>query len=530
MVEPATDGTRLFYLQRAGDHWDLMQTAGTGATAEVVPTPFPSAQLFDVSPDGSQWLLGSFQQRGEPMALWRQRAPGGAPIRLDSLFVGEAHWYPDGRHILYTANAALWRARPDGSSPLKLLALPSTPGWVAFSPGGRRLRFSLNDPSGTPTLWQWRLGSAAAPVPVAGSLPRCCGQWTRDGRYFLFSALSDGTWNLWAQRQPSWPLPWRHFAPVQLTVGPHSIWGAFVGRSNRHVVFYQNDWREDAQRLDLASHQFTPLLPGRDAFQLNYTRDGRHVAYMDTRTATLWAADLSPSAAVSNLRELTLPGPSAAFPRWSPDRRWIAYGSQAVDQHTRSYVVSAQGGAPRLLGDPAALRDTDASTPDWSPDGSQLVVALARQTPGQPERDSLALVQFATGRMAPVPGSDGLSTARWSPDGKSLAALRNDQRRLEVYDFATRRWQVVASGAALSIPEWSRHGRFLYYQDLLAKGEPLFRLQRRSWRRQLVADFSAQLRGGIHRCGFFGLLPDGSPLLSFNRAYANLRRAALDLP
>ncbi|HVA62937.1 MAG TPA: winged helix-turn-helix domain-containing protein [Terriglobales bacterium] len=529
-VEPATDGTRLYYLQRAGDHWDLMQTAGNGATAEVVPLPFPSAQLFDVSPDGSERLLGSFQQRGEPMALWRQHVPDGAPIRLDSLFVAEAHWFPDGRHILYVADAAIWRARADGSAPQKLLTLSANPSWLAFSAGGRRLRFTLNDPSGAPALWEWRLGSASAPRPVAGALPRCCGQWTRDGRYFLFSAFRNGTWNLWAQRQPAWPFPWRQPAPVQLTVGPHSIWGAFTARTSHHVVFYQSDWHEDPQRLDLLTHQFRPLLPGEDAFQLNYSRDSRQVAYMDTRDSSIWAGDVSPAVAASGLRQLTLPGANDSFPRWSPDGRWIAYASQPVGQPTRAYVVSAAGGASHLIGTAAALRDTDESTPDWSPDGTRLVVALERHRPQLPDLDSLALVQLATGQLTPVPGSEGLSTARWSPDGSALAAFSDDQHRLEVYQFASARWQVVATGTALSIPEWSADGRYLYYQDLLAPGEPLFRLQRGAWRPQLVADFSPQLRGGVHRCGFLGLMPDGSPMVSFNRAFANLRRATLDLP
>lgn len=529
LVEPASDGGHLYYLRRAGDHWDLMQTAGGGATAVRVSMPFPNTQLFDVSVDGREWLLGSFRERGEAADLWRQARPGGAPVRIGNIQATEAHWFPDGGNILYAADSALWEVGADGSGRRRLLALPGTPNWITFSPDGSRLRFTMNDPAGTPALWEWQLGSRAAPVPVAGSLPRCCGQWTRDGRYFLYSAFRDGTWNLWAAPQTHrwWPL--RPRAAVQLTVGPHSIWGAFTARSDDHVVFYQRALEEEVDRLDPGTGKLSPLLPGRDAFQLNYSADRRQVAYTDTRDGSLWAAELAAGGDLANLRQLSAPDAQASFPRWSPDGRWIAFSRNPLGGKERSWVIAASGGAARDLAG-AALPNADISTPDWSPTGDRLVVSVNQHQPQQPDRTWLALVPRSSGKLEAVPGSQGLQAARWSPDGGALAAFSADQHRLEVYDFARAAWQTVAGGRALSIPEWSHDGRYLYYQDLLAPGEPLYRLHRGDWRREPVAKFSAQLQGGVHRCGFYGLLPDGAPQISLNRAYANLRSADLDLP
>jgi hypothetical protein len=68
------------------------------------------------------------------------------------------------------------------------------------------------------------------------------------------------------------------------------------------------------------------------------------------------------------------------------------------------------------------------------------------------------------------------------------------------------------------------------YQDLLSPGEALYRMPASTWRRELVADFSAELAGGVHRCGFMTVAPDGAPLISFNRGTADLCLAHLALP
>ncbi|MGH9395160.1 MAG: winged helix-turn-helix domain-containing protein, partial [Terriglobales bacterium] len=530
LSQPASDGAHFYYLQRAGGHWDLMQNAGNVTGAEVVPNTIPGAggsvRLLDVSPDGSEWLLGSFQERGEPMQLWRQRVPGGAPVRLGAITTDDALWYPDGSRIVYGYRGGLWSVRPDGSEPRRegeALLGGGALTWMAWAPDGVRLRFTQSN-----TLWQWRRDRGMAPQRLAAALPRCCGNWTGDGRYYLFSEERDGVWNLWAQRQAR-----RWFSapgPVQLTFEPHSVFGAYTARKDAQVVVYQIEQREQPQRLDLARHEFQPLLEGRNAIHLEYSPDGRSLAFLDTRDATVWTAAMSANFQASDFRQLTLAGDAAAFPRWSPDGGSIAYGRETASGRMRSYVNPVGGGGAEALPAPAALADADVEAPDWSPDGRRLVVAVDDHPPEGFERYSLAIVTRASGAWAAVAGSDGLAAPRWSPDGRWLAAYSGDQHRLEIFDFKRQRWQVAATGKAFTFPEWSRDGRYVYAQDLLSLGQPLYRYAAGSWKQELVAEFSAQTRDGVHRAGFMSLAPDGSPLIAFNTGYANLRRAFLELP
>jgi hypothetical protein len=47
-----------------------------------------------------------------------------------------------------------------------------------------------------------------------------------------------------------------------------------------------------------------------------------------------------------------------------------------------------------------------------------------------------------------VPGSEGLFSPRWSPNGRYLLAIPNGKASLVMYDFRLRTWQQLASTGA----------------------------------------------------------------------------------
>jgi len=513
-IEPARDGSGWYYLERAGSSWQLVRNGGEPATAQLVSGPYAHMRVFGISPDGRQALLGAITAMDEPLELWRGPWPAGAatPQPVGRLRVHDAAWYPDGRHIVYSDAGGLWRAQADGSRAERLSPQFTDASWFGFSADGR-LRFTAAGPGGD-RIFEQRAGGTPAMVDLGGGGARCCGAWSRDGRYYLYSAEAQGHWSLWSERE-AWP----RGRPQQLLEAARNVRGVAAGPGNT-FVYYQNDLKEEAQAYDPRAGRGTVLLGGRSAIQLEYDRAGTRVVYLDLRDNGVWIWDRGTA------RKLSAPGEVAAFPRWSPDGAAVAYGTSPARGRRRLMVVSAAGGAERELTPGGAWAGDDPATPDWSPDGRRLAAGLTDAR----GRERIATVEVASGAWTPWPGAEDMELPRWSPDGRYLATISTDQRRLMVYGFSSQHWQVVATGVALTAPVWSRRGDDLYSQDLLAAGEPVFRLAAGTWKRSPVAEFEGLLAGGIHRAGFMELAPGGGLLMALNRGFSDLYAAELQLP
>jgi len=56
---------------------------------------------FDISPAGSELLVGSFSQNYYQSLLWIVPLPAGSPRRLADITGQDGTWFPDGTRILY---------------------------------------------------------------------------------------------------------------------------------------------------------------------------------------------------------------------------------------------------------------------------------------------------------------------------------------------------------------------------------------------------------------------------------------------
>src|SRR5258708_36829296 len=67
-----------------------------------------------------------------------------------------------------------------------------------------------------------------------------------------------------------------------------------------------------------------------------------------------------------------------------------------------------------------------------------------------------------------LPGSTGLFSPRWSPDGRYLAALSVEgSKKLMLYDFRTHKWsEWLTEANNVSYPSWSADSRYIYYDNL----------------------------------------------------------------
>jgi Tol biopolymer transport system component len=190
------------------------------------------------------------------------------------------------------------------------------------------------------------------------------------------------------------------------------------------------------------------------------------------------------------------------------------------------YLMSSAGGVAQqpLPAGPSS------SWPDWLPDGHSISYSIEQDAgdSSAPE-PGIYLLNLDQGRSTLIPGSTGLTEGRWSPDGRFLAAVSEDTSVIKLLDVRTHTWSEVARGTLISFPVWSADS-VLYFQDILAPGEPVYRFQPGGAEPQRAYSFEDILQAGVLRCGFWGFAPDGSLLVQVNRGGADLYALTVSIP
>ena len=446
-----TDGARLYFrITHLGGgpqgRGGLGQVAaGGGETVELTAqSPFP----LDIDPASQELLVNDSPGTGDGV-LGVMPVLGGAQRPIGDLRInGSAAWTPDKSHIVYAKGNELRLASSDGSGSRTLLTAPGVPFAPRMSPDGKRLRYSVTDPkTGNASLWEAGAdGSNPHPLLAGwtGSQNPCCGRWTADGRYYVFEA--DG--NLWARAEARSLFHRTTDAPTQLTFGPLRLSDVVPSPDGMRLFAIGDQRRGRLARYDPTSKQLVEYLGGISAEGVAVSRDGQWVAYTTYPEGTLWRSRLDGTERL----QLTFLPMSAFLPRWSPDGSQIAFFGGTSAETFRIYLVPAAGGVPHR----ATTATTNEGDPSWSPDGQQLVFGNTPSAGVAATSRTLQQLDLKTGRVTLIPGSQGLFSPRWSPDGRSIVALSVDSSRLVIFDIASQRWSdLVPSAASYGWPSWS---------------------------------------------------------------------------
>src|SRR4029077_12081039 len=91
------------------------------------------------------------------------------------------------------------------------------------------------------------------------------------------------------------------------------------------------------------------------------------------------------------------------------------------------------------------------------------------------EKVDIQILDLDSKQVSTIPGSENLFSPRWSPDGRRLAAVSIDNKKLLLFDFKTKKWiDWIEEPGAVSYPTWSDDGRYVYYGNMSSKG-PAYR-------------------------------------------------------
>ncbi len=236
--------------------------------------------------------------------------------------------------------------------------------------------------------------------------------------------------------------------------------------------------------------------------EFDFTNDGGWAAYVDG-TGCLWKGRVRASEKV----QLTAPPLEVELPHWSPDGKWIAFMGREPGKPWKVRLVSADGGSYN----PVTSNDDNEGAPTWSPDGSRLMFGDLVDPGNRPARPLVIhIVDLKKRRSSVVPGSEGLWTARWSPNGRYVAALTEDSHSLMFFDFQTSKWEKLVSLGRIQDIHWSRQGMSIYLLASPTKGQlALFRVKMPAHQAELMISLEEQYIGN-----YLGVAPDDSPLVA----------------
>jgi DNA-binding winged helix-turn-helix (wHTH) protein/Tol biopolymer transport system component len=523
-----TDGSRVYFTVTAPTGRLIGQVSTSGGQTVPVPTPFRVVRATDVSPRGSELLVGNFFGQEKAAPVFVLPLPGGSPRRLSNLMSrGDMAWSPDGKQIAYMKGADLWMDKSDGTEVGKLATLPGVPFYreLHWSPNRKVLRFWLDDGKRV-TLWEISSNGTHLHRLLEGwdrELRMCCANWTADGKYFIFQSCptDGGPVRIWAIREDAELLKWTSSQPMLLAETPMNIVGTVPSRDGKKLFLNSYIDRMELVRYSATSGKFVPYLPGISGLGASFSRDGQWVTYMSWPDGLLWRNRLDGSQRLQ-LSSFGVDGAS-----WSPDGKQIAFaGADGAWWTSHIFVTSADGGSPQQL----TTGDRSETWPDWSPDGNLLVFGSETKTEA-----AIHIFDLRTHQVSTVRGSQGLTYARWSPDGRYIAASGNadGEKKLSLFDSRTQKWVELAKGQLTwpTWPTWSRDGRYVYVRDTIEGEAYLERVRISDHTLEKITSLNdLKQRQSRFDGTWIGLAPDGSTLALRDLSSGEIFALDLQLP
>ncbi|HKF20348.1 MAG TPA: winged helix-turn-helix domain-containing protein [Candidatus Angelobacter sp.] len=525
-----SDGARLYFTERRGGAQTLAQVPVAGGESTSISTTVPSLTVYDIDPEKARLLIGSQGARFD-QPLWVIPTTGGAARRVGDILASEGTvWSADGDSILYGHDSQIYKVDDSGEAPGKLLAAPGYVISLRASPDGNLLRFTVRDSNtGVQSLWE-SSGDGGNVHPFLPGWSKGArhwgegensGDWTPDGRYFVFRAVHEGVESFWAIREKRGWFPSR---PVQLYATPDRLSDPRFSPDGKTMFFVNFQERRELVRYDSVQKLFLPYLGGIPIRLLSFSKDGQWLAYRNETDGTLWRS----RADGTEKLQLTFAPMDAYHSTWSPDGKGIIFGGRLPGQPGRLYRISRDGGKPEVLTE----ADATDGEPSWSPDGRSIIFQRWIRNETGTRHSAIYVLELSTHQTRMLAGTQDFDGVHLSPDGRYAAASDETHEKVMLFDLKSQQWSELADGPAYGWGiRWSSDSLYVYYQ-LAAQGEeqPIFRVRVSDRKVEQITSARQILRADVLGYTLTGLTPDGSPVASLVRRNSDVYALELDLP
>ena len=360
------DGSRIaFIVRKPGETEMLVTSAADGSEPRIIlkgDDVYPFFGRASWSPDG-KLVAASRSRGGMNREIWTLSAQGGDPVRLTKDPQGVVNdspvFTPDGRGVVHRSNRGgasnIWWQPLDANAPVQLTSGPGPDSYPSIARNGtiaflnsrsRNLLVLYSPPDGAPTTLLTDSSRLWAPA------------FSPDGKEVVYSRdQPDGLWHLWI-------IPSEQGPARQITSGKApEIYPRFA--PDGATIFF-NTWGGEPLNIWHVSSQggaprpaTTPTV-GSDAYA-DVSPDGRSIVFTRTenKISRLYVAPADGTGVPRRI--LDTPG---TVPRWSPNGEWISF-SPNRSFSSGVFIVHPDGTGLRQL----------AHTGGWAvwwPDGEHL--------------------------------------------------------------------------------------------------------------------------------------------------------------
>lgn len=180
----ATDGSRIYF----NEHNLVTQVSVDGGEVVALPLPLKVPALLDMSREGHEFLVANDDDFYDT-SFWVQPVTGGSPHRVGTILGSSAGFGADETTVLLGMEHEVDSVQRDGSSFRRLFATSGIPSYFRSSPDLSTFRFTNFDySSNARTIMEATANGAGLHKVLDG----CCGEWTANGKFFVYQDKRNG--------------------------------------------------------------------------------------------------------------------------------------------------------------------------------------------------------------------------------------------------------------------------------------------------------------------------------------------------
>jgi Tol biopolymer transport system component/tRNA A-37 threonylcarbamoyl transferase component Bud32 len=449
------DGKEFVFARNSKDNWDIYQQRLSGLEPRNLTADSPADDTQPAYSSDGEWI--AFRSEREGGGIFVMGATGDAPRKISDLGY-YPDWSPDGKEIIFTtvpvvdpfsrgANARLYAYNRE-TGQRRELAAGNDAVQARWSPRGLRIAYWAKDERAQRDIWTVS-PKGGDPVRVTNDNETDWNPvWAPDGRSIYFISNRKGTASLW--RIPVDEASGRATGLPEPALGPLTqIWQLNLTRDGRRLAYVERQLRENIYVLKFDPQRFKvlgeaePVIEGTlHSSAPDLSPDGQLLTYY-TRGETNEDVFVSKVDGTER-RQLTEDPAEDRLPRWTADGKRLLFYSKASG-HFELWNMNADGSGRRQL---SFNQGRSLVYPVLSPDGHWISYCIAGGSTFL--LDAAKSWQEQTPLALPFikPKEEWFIAWSWSPDSKKLAGWSSNSNgelfNSYVYSLDTQQFDKIA--------------------------------------------------------------------------------------